>query len=322
MGYYIKEDEKSATRTLFAMDTYMEITAYGRNSEQAVEASVEEIRRLEALLSTGEKTSEVAMLNQNKKGVLSEDAAYLLKKSIELWEATGGMFDITVYPVMEAWGFAGKNFRVPTQEELDILLKQVDASKISFDEETQEVILPEQTKIDFGGIAKGYTSERIAQIMKDYQIESANINLGGNVQTVGAKVDGSSWRIAIKSPDEALPYLGILSVEDKGVITSGGYERYFEQEDVVYHHIIHPKTGKPAWSGLVSVTIVCEDGTLGDGLSTALYVLGKEEAIAFWRAHSEEFDAVLLDDTGMLYVTEGLADSFTAETEYEIICRN
>lgn len=322
MGYYIKEDKKSATRTLFAMDTYMEITAYGRNSEQAVEASVEEIRRLEALLSTGEKTSEVAMLNQNKKGVLSEDAAYLLKKSIELREATGGMFDITVYPVMEAWGFAGKNFRVPTQEELDVLLKQVDASKISFEEETQEVILPEQTKIDFGGIAKGYTSERIAQIMKDYHIENANINLGGNVQTVGAKVDGSSWRIAIKSPDEALPYLGILSVEDKAVITSGGYERYFEQEDVVYHHIIHPKTGKPAWSGLVSVTIVCEDGTLGDGLSTALYVLGKDEAIAFWREHSEEFDAVLLDDTGMLYVTEGLADSFTAETEYEIIYRN
>ncbi len=321
VGYFIKEEKKSAARTLFAMDTYMEITAYGRNSEAAVEASAEEIRRLEALLSTGDETSEIAMLNRDKKGELSKDSVYLLKRSMELWEATGGTFDITIYPVMEAWGFAGKNFRVPTQGELDDLLTYVDASKIQFEEETNMVILPEQVKIDFGGIAKGYTSARIAQIMEDYHIESAKINLGGNVQTVGTKADGSAWRIAIKSPDDTLPYLGIISVEDKAVITSGGYERYFEEKDVVYHHIINPKTGKPAQSGLVSVTIVCEDGTLGDGLSTALYVLGKDEAIAFWREHSEEFDAVLLDDAGMLYVTEGLKDSFTAETEYEIVYR-
>lgn len=316
---FLKEENKSAARKLFAMDTYMEITAYGRKSEEAVTKAAEEIERLDALLSTGSDTSEVAILNRNKSAIVSEDSAYLLKRSTELWNSTEGAFDITIYPVMKAWGFAGEEFRVPTDSELQNLLDYVDASKIAFDEATKEVVLPAAAEIDFGGIAKGYTSARVAQIMKEYGIKSAKLNLGGNVQTVGTKTDGSLWRIAIKSPDDTLPYLGVLSVEDKAVITSGGYERYFEENGMVYHHIINPKNAKPAQEGLLSVTIVSEDGTLADGLSTALYVLGKEEAIAYWKAHKEEFDAVLFDDTGKLYVTEGLADSFEAELEYEVV---
>lgn len=320
-GYMEKDANKSAAKNLFAMDTYMELTAYGRNCEKAVEAAAKEIERLDALLSTGSETSEVTQINQNKSGTLSEDSAYLLQRSLEIYESTKGAFDITIYPVMEAWGFAGKKFRVPSDEELKGLLESVDASKLSYDKSENQLILPETVKIDFGGIAKGYTSARVVQIMEQYGIRSAKLNLGGNVQTVGSKTDGSAWRIAIKSPDESLPYLGIVSVVDKAVITSGGYERYFEENGEVYHHIIDPKTGKPAQNGLVSVTIVCEDGTLADGLSTALYILGKEEAIAYWRAHSDEFDAVLYDNTGMLSITEGLKNSFTSDLNYQIIAK-
>ena len=322
MVCFLQEENKSTTRSLFAMDTYMEITAYGRNSENAVEAAVDEIERLDALLSTGSAASEITMLNQNKTAVVSEDSAYLLRRSMELWKSTGGAFDITIYPVMKAWGFAGDTFRVPTDQELKKLLDFVDSSQIAYDEETKTVVLPEQVEIDFGGIAKGYTSARVSQIMEEYHIKSAKLNLGGNVQTVGTKADGSLWRIAIKSPDDTFPYLGVISVEDKAVITSGGYERYFEENGIIYHHIIDPKNGKPAQNGLVSVTIVCEDGTLADGLSTALYVMGKDDAITYWKAHKNEFDAVLFDDTGMLYVTEGLEGSFMSELEYEIVSEN
>ncbi|MCI7789344.1 MAG: FAD:protein FMN transferase [Lachnospiraceae bacterium] len=322
MVCFLQEENKSTTRSLFAMDTYMEITAYGRNSENAVEAAVDEIERLDALLSTGSAASEITMLNQNKTAVVSEDSAYLLRRSMELWKSTGGAFDITIYPVMKSWGFAGDTFRVPTDQELKRLLDFVDSSQIAYDEETKTVVLPEQVEIDFGGIAKGYTSARVSQIMEEYHIKSAKLNLGGNVQTVGTKADGSLWRIAIKSPDDTFPYLGVISVEDKAVITSGGYERYFEENGIIYHHIIDPKNGKPAQNGLVSVTIVCEDGTLADGLSTALYVMGKDDAITYWKAHKNEFDAVLFDDTGMLYVTEGLEGSFMSELEYEIVSEN
>ncbi|MBQ6788346.1 MAG: FAD:protein FMN transferase [Lachnospiraceae bacterium] len=321
IGLFLRDDNKSVTKNLFAMDTYMELTAYGRNSEEAVEAAVQEIQRLDALLSTGSEMSEVTIVNREKKGSLSEDYAYLLKRSMELWKLTDGAFDITVYPLMQAWGFADKKYRVPSVTEIESLLTYVDTSKISYDETTNEVVIPEQAQIDFGGIAKGYTSSMVAQIMKKYHIQSAMFNLGGNVQTVGTKADGSLWRIAIKSPYDNVPYLGVISIAEKAVITSGGYERYFEEDGIRYHHIINPKTGMPVQNGLVSVTIICEDGTMADGLSTSLFVMGKETAISFWKAHSEMFDMILCDEECKLYVTEGIKECFSTELEYEIISK-
>lgn len=313
-AYYMRDINKSATKGIFAMDTYMEITAYGRDSEEAVDAAAQEIQRLDALLSTGLAESEVSCLNRNKSGTLSEDTGYLLRRSLALWEETAGAFDITVYPVMQAWGFDTQQFRVPDEEELRALCARVDASGLAYNEETNALTLPEGVELDFGGIAKGYASMRVAQIMREYHIRSAKLNLGGNVQLIGARPDGRAWRIAIRNPQSEEPYLGVLSVKDKAVVTSGGYERYFEEAGVMYHHILDPKTGRPAQTGLVSVTIVSADGTLADGLSTALFVMGREKAAAFWRENSDRFDAVLLDEDNCLYVTEGIADDFTAES--------
>lgn len=314
-----KDEQKSTTQSIFAMDTYMDITVCGAESETAVSAVVAEIQRLDDLFSTGDENSEVYQLNQNKTGSLSEDYAYLLARSRELWQDTEGIFDITVYPVMRAWGFVDKSYKVPTEEELSILLDYVDASQLHYDEKTGVLELPEQVEVDFGGIAKGYTSMRVAKLMKSQGVKSAIVNLGGNVQTVGKKPDGSKWKVAIKSPYEDIPYLGIISIEEKAVITSGGYERCFEEDGVTYHHIIDTRTGYPAESGLVSVTIVCDDGTLADGLSTSMYVLGKDAAIDYWRAHREAFEMVICTKEDKLYVTEGLQDSFTSELEYEIV---
>ena len=139
---------------------------------------------------------------------------------------------------------------------------------------------------------------------------SAMLDLGGNVTVIGAKEDGSPWRVAVKDPRDTGSYLCVLALTDVTLSTSGGYERYFEEDGVRYHHIIDPETGYPADSGLLSVTVVSADHLLADALSTALFVAGPEEALDFWRSR-DDFELVLCTGQGELLVTEGLEDVFT-----------
>ncbi|NCB91221.1 MAG: FAD:protein FMN transferase [Clostridia bacterium] len=311
---------KEAQKELFAMDTYMTLSAYGDSAQAAVDDAAAEIERLDQLLSTGDAASEIAKLNESGSAVLSEDGGYLVERALELYEDTAGAFDIAVYPIMEEWGFTTQEYQVPSDERIEELLKLTQADEIKYDEKSREISFGiDGMKIDLGGIAKGYTSARIMDIYKQHGIESGLVNLGGNVQTMGHKTDGSSWRVAVQSPDESEEYLGILDVNDKAVITSGGYERYFEENGVSYHHIIDPSDGHPADSGLISVTIVSADGTLADGLSTSLFIMGKEKAAAYWADHSEEFDAILEAEDGTLYITEGIEEEFVSEHPMEIL---
>ncbi len=309
------QGDQLATKELFAMDTYMTLTAYGDQAEEAVDQATEEIKRLDSALSTGNEESQVSKLNANGGGSLTEDTKYLFEKSMDLYESTDGLFDIAIYPVMEAWGFPTQDYKVPDKTELQNLLALTDASKIQYKEEENSVSFEEEgMKIDFGGIAKGYTSSRIMKIYKDLGVTSGLVNLGGNVQALGTKPDGSKWKVGIQDPEGKEDYLGTLSIKDQAVITSGGYERYFEEDGKTYHHIIDPRTGYPADSGLISVTIVSSDGTLADGLSTSLFIMGKDKAIEYWRNHSDEFDGILETEDGTLYVTEGIEDEFEAKS--------
>lgn len=306
--------EESASQDIFAMDTYMSVTAYGADAESAVSDAIAEIERLDALLSTGETDSEIYKLNQNGGGSISEDTSYLLERALEIWKSTDGCFEIGIYPLMQEWGFTDGNYKVPDKETLQKLLPLADSSKIDFNEKDQTVSFEQDgMEIDFGGIAKGYTSGRIMDIFREHGIISGMVSLGGNVQVLGTKTDGSKWRVAVQNPEDTENYLGVLETQDRAVITSGGYERYFEQDGKTYQHILDPKTGYPADSGLTSVTIVSADGTLADGLSTSLFVMGKEKAVAYWRAHSEEFDAILVEKDGTVSVTENIADQFTPD---------
>ena len=313
-------DDAEAVRDVFAMDTYMTVKAYGSNGDAAVDAAVDEINRLDALLSTGKKDSEIGQINANNGGQLSEDGAVLMERSLELYKSTNGAFDVAIYPVMKAWGFTDGNYQVPDADTLKATLELVDPSLIDYDKETSTVSFKKDgVQIDLGGIAKGYTSSRIMDIYKEKGVTSGLVNLGGNAQVFGTKPDGSLWRVAVQSPDSEDEYLGVLETKDKAIITSGGYERYFEKDGVTYHHIIDPSTGYPADNGLISVTIVSADGTLADGLSTFLFVMGKDKATDYWRAHSDEFDMILLTDDEKLYVSEGIKDSFTSDREFEIV---
>ena len=314
------EEDKSESRDIFAMDTYMTLTAYGKNAKKALDEAVDEINNIEQLVSTGIDSSEVSQINKNGKGSVSETTEYLIKRSKEIYDSTNGVFDITIYPIMQAWGFPTENYCVPGKKELKKLRGLMGADHVLYDEKKQEVTLnKEGMKIDLGGIAKGYTSSKVMDIFKENGISSAVISLGGNVQTLNGKPDGSDWRVAVENPADTGSYIGVLSIKDKAVITSGGYERYFKQDGKTYHHIIDPANGYPANNGLTSVTIVSDDGTLADGLSTSLFIMGPEKAQKYWKEHSDEFDTILVKDDGSILVSEGIADYFTSESDFTII---
>lgn len=317
-----EEMQEPVSQEVFAMDTYMTVTAYGENAEEAVEEAIAEIERLDELLTATTDGGEIYAVNHSGGGELSSDSMYLLERSEELYEATDGAFNITIFPVMDAWGFVSDEFAVPSADELQEKLALVDFEQLEIDQENSCVEMHKDgMAIDFGGIAKGYTSTRIADIFREHEIESGLINLGGNVHVVGSKTDGTKWKVGIQSPESDEEYLGVLAVSDCAVITSGGYERYFEEEGITYHHIIDPSTGYPAENGLISVTIISKDGTLADGLSTSLYIMGLDKAKEFWQKHSAEFDAILLTEEGELFVTEGIADDFSSDFEINVVER-
>lgn len=304
--------ETSEQRSIFAMDTYMTLTAYGEHASEALDAAEEEILFLDDLLSTGNPESEISSLNSSGNAVVSDVSALLLKTSLQVSEMTEGAFNPLIYPLMKEWGFTDDKFHVPDEETIEQILPLLNLSDLSFDEETQEISFEtEGMMIDFGGIAKGYTSSRVMEILSEHGVTSAIISLGGNVQALGTKPGGEDWKVAIRDPEDSSSYLGVLQTADKAVITSGGYERYFEENGVTYHHILDPETGYPADSGLLSVTIVSSDGTLADGLSTALFVLGVEKGIDVWKENADLFDVIFMTADHELYVSEGIIDNLS-----------
>lgn len=303
---------------IFAMNTVMNITAYGKNAKTAVKAVEDEISRFDSLFSVGKPQSEIYRLNNDKTINPSEDTKYLLSRAVELSELTDGAFDITVAPLMTVWGFySGLENKVPTQAEIDSALKKTDYKKVKIDE--NEITLDKNTSIDLGGIAKGYTSLKSAQIIKDSGVNSAILSLGGNVRAIGYKPDGSNWTVAIADPDNTALQIGLLSVADKAVITSGGYQRFFENNGQIYHHIIDTKNGYPSDSGLKSVTIISEDDTLADALSTALFVKGLDKSIDFYKNCNESFEAVFVTDERKIYITPNLEGVFSSDRAFEVI---
>lgn len=315
------DENKKVSKDIFAMDTYMTVTAYGKNAENGVNKAVDEINRLETVLSAEKQESDIYKLNETGSGTLSTDTKNIVSKALEINKTTNGAFDISIYPLMVKWGFTTQKYNVPSKNEISKLLKDVDSSKIIFDEKSGNIKLKENMKIDLGGIAKGYTSNRVMQIFKECGVKSGLVSLGGNVQALGTKTDGTAWQIAIENPDKSSDYIGVVSVKDKAVITSGGYERYFEKNGKTYHHILDPETGYPAESGVKSVTIVSDDGTLADALSTSLFVMGKEKALDYWREHKNEFDTVLVEDNGDITITGGLEKIFKSNFKFDTVKR-
>ena len=311
-------EDTGVTSDFFAMDTYMSITGYGESAESGVSAAKAEIERLDRLFSISDEESDVwAINNSGGSCQVSPETVEIIGTAVEICHETGRTFDITLYPVSDAWGFYSEEYTVPSDDKINELLKETGSDKIKLDGNTVET--EQGVKIDLGGIAKGYATEAAVNVMREQGVESAILSLGGNIYALGHRPDGKAWNIAIQDPFDSGGYSGIISVSDMAVITSGSYQRYFEAEGKVYHHIIDPATGKPADNGLVSVTVVCKDPTMGDALSTALFVMGKDKALAFWQERKDEFDVVFVEAGGEITVTGGLSGAFSSEYNYETV---
>lgn len=320
-GFFFRKGDSfqpSFERQMFAMDTSMKFWAKGVKSKEAVEAAISEIERLDQMLSSANPASEVFQLNEQGGGDISEDVFILLERGKDFYETTGGVFDLTVYPLMELWGFPSGNHHVPSEVEIGKTLKQVGFEKVSFDRKHLQLL--EGQKIDFGAIAKGYASDRVIDIYRTFGIESGMVSLGGNIKTLGLNNSGKPWKIGIQSPGESDGEIAAsVRVTGKAVVTSGGYERFFQENGKTYIHIMNPKTGFPAESDLASVTIISEDGTLADALSTSIYLMGLEQGTDYWRQYGKQFEMVLIDVNGQIYITEGISQEFESQKSYEII---
>lgn len=302
------------------MDTYMTLKAYGADGEEALDEAIEEIQRLDALWSVGNTESEIAKLNQKKTEKVSKETIQLIQCAKKVSKETEGAFDITIYPLMELWGFPSQNYQVPSEAKIkEILDSNIGMDKVMVDEKNQEITLKDEVQIDLGGIAKGYTSEQVARILKRHDIEHGVISLGGNVQAIGKKIDGSRWKVGIQPPKDDMEMIGTYEACNEAVTTSGGYERYFEEDGKAYHHILDPDTGKPSNQDLISVTAISEDGMLADCLSTTLFVMGKEKAEEYWKNNREKFQMILVDEDEKIYITEGIKDYFSSDYEYSIM---
>ena len=298
--------QEPASVTVFAMDTVMDITVYG--GPKGLTADAEGlIHSLEAAFSVTDPDSEIYAVNEAGGGSVGADTEALLSDALTLSERTGGMLDCTIYPVLRAWGFTTGDYRIPSAEELDALLPLVNWRSVELKD--GHVSLEQGQMLDLGAVAKGYTGDRLIELFRSAGVTSALVNLGGNVQTLGTKPDGSLWRVAVADPFGE-GYAGVVETADRAVVTSGGYERYFEEDGRIYRHILDPESGIPVDNGLVSVTVVGKSGVLCDGLSTALFVMGEEKAADFWRG-TDDFDVILLTEDGRILVTEGLERIFS-----------
>ena len=315
---------------IIAMDTLMQVAAYGGESAKAVEQAEQEIYRLEELFSRTREDSEIARLNQNA-GVpveVGEEVCALLRNAKDYTQTTGGAFDISIAPVVEAWGFTTENRQVPDEQELQVLLEAVGMDYVHTEGAT--AMLDGGTKVDLGGIAKGYASDLGGRIFQEQQVAGGTIQLGGNVLAWGKKTDGTPWRVGVQDPrhpEDGSALAAVVALSDAFAVTSGSYQRFFEENGKIYHHIIDPATGYPAESGLTSVTVVADykdgNGTMCDALSTALFVMGEERALDFWRSGVYDIELVLITEDERVVVTEGLKAALTEIKEsgysYEIV---
>lgn len=297
--------------TFFAMDTVMQATVYG--DAELLKKAEQIVLSLEKKLSVTDSDSEIYKLNHGITALVSDETADIVSRSLDICKKTGGALDISVYPLVSAWGFTTGNYRVPSPEELAEITGRVGYDKISVT--GNEIALPDGMMIDLGAVAKGYAADMIIDCFREGGAESAVISLGGNVQTIGTKPDGSMWRVAIASPDGD-GYACVVSVSDSAVVTSGGYERYFETDGERYIHIIDPKTGYPVSNNIASVSVIGKSGFLCDALSTAIFVCGIE-GLGNIQNEIDGFDVIIITKDGKFFITEGIERSFETFGSYK-----
>ena len=303
-----REEEYHLTvSTCFVMDTVVELKLYGKNSQQAADEIERRLQQYEQQYSMYIETSQISRINENagkQYTAVSEECLKLLNRSLEISSEFDGLFDITIAPLTELWAITSDHPRVPSQQEIDQAKALVDYHDLLIDGD-QVMLARSGQAIDLGAVAKGASCDIVREVAEEYEIRTGYVSIGGNLVVLGNSPDGEEYRFAIRDPQgDASEYFATLSLTGKTMATTGGYERWFEQDGKRYHHVLDPRTGYPAESDLLSVSVVSEDGLLADCLSTALFVAGKDAALQ--RMQQEDYQLIVVDTDGNVYYSPSL----------------
>ncbi len=306
-------------RTEVVMGTVVKVTLYDDGSEEILDKVFKRLAEIENLLSINKEGTELDELNENAgiKGIKVSDTSYdVIKRGLDYSKLSNGGYDITIGPLVKLWSIGLPGAKVPTQEEIDKTIKNIDYSKVKINPDTKEVFLSEKgMMLDLGSIAKGYATDEVVKILREEGVKQAIVDIGGNLYAMGLKNGDTDWKIGIQNPfDDRGNSLGSVEVSDKTVVTSGVYERFIEKDGVKYHHILNPDTGYPYETEIAAVSIIADKSIDADALSTLIFTKGLDKGLKFVEK-LDAVDAVFITNEKKVYITEGLRNNFKITDE-------
>ncbi len=314
--YFTGREEEKTELTSFAMGSYITQTVYGDLGAEAVAEVNTVIMELEKQISHRVENSDINLLNREKNiENISVNSKNIIEKCIDVSRLTAGAFDITVAPLSFLWDFDNSPSSPPNDKDIKEALGFVGYENVILTENGAEIA--ENTLIDLGAVGKGSACDIAVEKYAEIGVNSAIIAVGGSVGVYGAHPQNDTWTVAIRDPYTDGGAMASIDIDSGFVSTSGTYERTFEHENTVYHHVLDPKTGYPSNSELISVTVICDSGIVSDALSTACLVMGYEESLDILKHYNAE--AVFIDTDNKIKLTSGIADDFNLlSEEFEI----
>ncbi len=324
VGCARENSKQPISRTEIFMSTPVSITIYDGGNENILDKAFKKVEEVEDLVSINKENTEISELNKNAgvgKVKLSDISYDILKKGLEYSKLSNGSYDITIGPLVKLWNIGFEDAKVPSQDEINEIIDNIDYNNIEINDSTKEVFLTKKgMEIDLGSIAKGYIADEIANILKQEGVHRAIIDLGGNIYALGSKSSDSNWKIGIQNPfNDRGEVVGGIEVSNKTVVTSGIYERFIEEDGVKYHHILNPKTGYPYETDVAGVSIITDKSIDADALSTLTFTKGLEKGLKFIEG-LDNVDAIFITNDKKIYITENIRDSFKLiNTEFEIV---
>lgn len=315
MFFFNKTPAKSfIEKQFYVLGTIISLKVYGNKAEKAIIEAVTKLYEIDDKMSVFKESSEISAINK-RAGIspvnVSEETFYVVEKAVNYSVLSMGTYDPTIRPVIDLWGFGRGKHLIPDNKTLTSKLQLVNFKDILLDKKAGTIMLRQEGQsLDLGGIAKGYAADAVSYVLRKNRIKKAIIDLGGNIYAYGKRPDNSLWSIGIQDPlNNTGVYIGAIQASNKSVVTSGNYERFFTSGGKRYHHIIDPRTGYPAESGIISSTIISDHSIDADGLSTPTLIMGLENSTNLVNL-VPGVDAAFITEDKSLYVTSGLKDSF------------
>lgn len=301
----LKAEETSAQKTRILMDTVVDLRVDAPSADELIDEVFAVMKELEQTLSRFVPTSEVSLINSAAGSwvQVGPDTMALVEIGLQMGELTQGAFDITIGAVLDLWGFGGEIRQIPAEDDLAAALSTVDYKQIEIDVPNSKIKIPAGTILDLGGIAKGYIVQKGIELLREANVSRAIINAGGDISVIGKRPDGQPWRVGVQDPLQPSVLRWIVPLDDQSIVTSGDYQRYFEQDGERWHHILDPQNGYPA-RGMQSVTVLGDDIVVCDTLATAIFVQGWEEGRQL-ALEQDGIEVILVSDQGE-WISPGL----------------